>query len=69
MVKLLKAAIDYVKQRGGKIVEGYPTEPGTPQPDAFVYTGLASAFRKAGFVEALRRSKNRPIMRYVIDQA
>jgi GNAT superfamily N-acetyltransferase len=66
-VELLKAAVGYVKLRGGKIVEGYPTEPGTRLPDAFVYTGLASAFRKAGFMEALRRSKNRPIMRRVID--
>lgn len=67
-VQLLKAAVSHVKQRGGRIVEGYPTEPGTPLPDAFVYTGLASAFRKAGFDEALRRSKNRPIMRYLICQ-
>lgn len=67
-VQLLKAAVNHVKQRGGRIVEGYPTEPGAPLPDAFVYTGLASAFRKAGFEEALRRSKNRPIMRYLICQ-
>lgn len=28
------------------------------------WTGIASAFRKAGFKEALRRSETRPIMRY-----
>ena len=33
-------------------------------PDAFAYTGLASTFRKAGFVEvARRRSATRPFMR------
>lgn len=66
-VKLLEAAIDYVRKRGGKIVEGYPVEPkkGTTA-DAFAYTGLASAFRKAGFVEVLRRSPTRPIMRYYV---
>jgi GNAT superfamily N-acetyltransferase len=66
-VKLLEAAIDYVRKKGGKIVEGYPVEPKKGvTADAFAYTGLASAFRKAGFVEFLRRSPTRPIMRYYI---
>lgn len=80
-VELLKAAIAYVKKRGGKILEGYPVEPASAstssattagasakkmQPDTFMWTGLASAFRKAGFKEILRRSATRPIMRYYI---
>ena len=65
-VKLLKAAIDFVRQHGGRIVEGYPVEPKKDQPDAFVWTGLASAFVKAGFKEAARRSESRPIMRYQV---
>jgi GNAT superfamily N-acetyltransferase len=68
MVKLLQAAIDYVRQQGGHVVEGYPVEPKTdPMPAAFAYTGLASAFKKAGFVECLRRSETRPIMRFYIE--
>jgi GNAT superfamily N-acetyltransferase len=67
--KLLKAAVDYVQKQGGKIVEGYPVEPEKDKiPDAFAYTGLAPTFRKAGFVEVLRRSETRPIMRYVIKE-
>lgn len=67
--ELLKAAIDHVKKQGGKIMEGYPMEPRKGiMPDPFAYTGLVSAFLKAGFVEILRRSKTRPIMRYVITQ-
>ncbi len=62
-VALLKAVLDYVKDKSGKIVEGYPNELRSKLPDAFVYTGLASAFRKAGFTEVARRSKSRPIMR------
>ena len=31
--------------------------------DAFVWWGLSGAFKKAGFKEAARRSKTRPIMR------
>ena len=33
------------------------------QADAFIYTGIASTFAKAGFVEVARRSETRPIMR------
>jgi GNAT superfamily N-acetyltransferase len=66
-VKLLRAAIEYVKQQGGKIVEGYPVEPKKDRmPEVFAFTGLASAFKKAGFVECLRRSETRPIMRFYI---
>jgi len=68
-VSLLRAAIEYVKEQGGKIVEGYPVEPKKSYtPDAFAYTGLASAFRKVGFVEVLRRSETRPIMWYRIGE-
>ena len=65
-VRLLGAAVDYVRGQGGGIVEGYPVEPKKHwrPPDPFVYTGLASAFRKAGFVEVIRRSDTRPVMRY-----
>jgi GNAT superfamily N-acetyltransferase len=68
-VALLKAAAKHVKEHGGKIVEGYPVEPKKGYtPDPFVYTGLASAFRKAGFVEVIRHSETRPIMRYMIGE-
>ena len=66
-VELLKAAISFVRGRGGKIVEGYPVEPKKAvMPDLFAATGLVSAFRKAGFKECARRSDTRPIMRYEI---
>jgi GNAT superfamily N-acetyltransferase len=66
-VKLLKAAVDYVRSKGGAILEGYPVESKNGKmPSPFAYTGISSAFRKAGFCEVLRRSENRPIMRYPI---
>ena len=66
-VGLLKAVIDYVRKSGGAIVEGYPQEPRKVEmPDVFAWTGLASAFRQAGFEECLRRSPTRPIMRFEI---
>jgi GNAT superfamily N-acetyltransferase len=65
--QLLQAVVRHVKKQGGKIVEGYPVEPKKkPMPEVFAYTGLAAAFKKAGFKECLRRSETRPIMRYTI---
>lgn len=64
---LLKAAVDYAAKKGAKIVEGYPKEPKKGStPDVFAWTGFASTFRGAGFVEVARRSETRPIMRCVI---
>ena len=63
-VELLRAAARYVEGRGGRVVEGYPVEPRKQRmPDVFVWSGLASAYRQAGFVEVARRSPTRPIMR------
>jgi GNAT superfamily N-acetyltransferase len=62
---MLRAAAEYAHRRGARIVEGYPVEPKKEaMPDAFAWTGLASAYRQAGFVEVLRRSPTRPIMRH-----
>jgi GNAT superfamily N-acetyltransferase len=68
MVPFLRTAVDYAREHGAKIVEGYPVEPGKTLSGASGFTGVASAFRKAGFVEALRRAEHRPIMRYVIEE-
>jgi GNAT superfamily N-acetyltransferase len=64
---LVKAAVQYAAKRGAVAVEGYPSDPGKDLPDVFAYTGLVSAFRQAGFHEVARRSKGRPIMRYLIE--
>jgi GNAT superfamily N-acetyltransferase len=69
-VRLLRAAVEFVRGRGGRVVEGYPVEPAQESaPAAFVWTGLASAFLAAGFVEVARRSPTRPIMRRVLGPA
>ncbi len=62
-VKLLKAAVDFARQHGAPAVEGYPNDPKATMADAFAWTGIASAFERAGFQEVARRSPNRPIMR------
>lgn len=66
-VQLLKASIEYAKLQGAKIIEGYPIDSkGKKESDAFVYTGLISAFTKVGFKEIIRRSEKRPVMRYYV---
>jgi GNAT superfamily N-acetyltransferase len=63
-VAILEAAVEHVGRRGGEIVEGYPVEPRSGElAPAFAWTGIASAFLRAGFHESARRSPTRPIMR------
>lgn len=65
---LLQAAVDFARQQGAKIVEGYPSPARYGRlPDAFVYTGVESAFRQAGFREAVRRGTGRAIWRCYLE--
>ncbi|TAJ98230.1 MAG: N-acetyltransferase [Candidatus Manganitrophaceae bacterium] len=67
--RLLEAAVTYARENGADAVEGYPVEPKkASMPDPFAWIGIASAFRKAGFKEKLRRSETRPIMRYDLSE-
>jgi GNAT superfamily N-acetyltransferase len=62
--QLIEAATKLAKRQGAKLVEGYPQDlKGKRLPDAFVWTGLASAFVQSGFEEAARRSEQKPLMR------
>jgi len=61
---LLQTAAELAFSQGAAIVEGYPTDPGgKDMPAPFLWTGLPTAFAKAGFKEVARRSAARPIMR------
>jgi len=68
-VDLVKAAVKYAKTQKANIVEAYPydlTAKDAPLPDPFVWTGVIQIYSKAGFKEAARFSKTRPIMRKYI---
>ncbi len=66
-VALLRAAVELASNNGAKIVEGYPITPTMEKtPDPFVFMGVPSAFRAAGFKEVARRSETRPIMRFEV---
>jgi GNAT superfamily N-acetyltransferase len=67
--KMLEAAVDFARQNGARIVEGYPIEPKKDSaPDIYIFTGMVSTFLNAGFEEVARRSKTRPLMRYYIEE-
>ena len=65
--ELLKATLKYCKKKKIRILEAYPQEPYADNiPATFAWTGIPSAFEKAGFKVAARRSPKRPIMRYYL---
>jgi GNAT superfamily N-acetyltransferase len=72
MEAMIRGAVGYAKQHGAKIVEAYPTDliaagmQGKKLSGDQGYMGIASAFEKAGFVEASRPSETRVIMRKII---
>jgi len=68
MTELLRAAVAYAKEHGASIVEGYPVEPAERLSGYAGYKGVVSAFRKAGFIEVLRRPERQPIMRYLVGE-
>jgi GNAT superfamily N-acetyltransferase len=66
--QLLRAAVDFAATQGAKVVEGYPVDPTVEKmPDPFLWHGVSSAFKAAGFSEVVRRSTSRPIMRFEIE--
>lgn len=62
---LLRAAIDHARARGASVLEAYPYDPKADKVSSMsAFMGMASTFRRLGFVEVARRSETRPIMRY-----
>ena len=65
---LIRAAIDYVRERGGSIVEAYPTVLESKQaPPTSSFMGFQEVFARIGFEECARPSESKSIMRYRID--
>jgi GNAT superfamily N-acetyltransferase len=61
---LISAALRHAKGGGAKVLEAYPVD--VEQPDATQnrFTGIASAFERAGFQAIARPSPSRPVMRH-----
>ncbi len=62
--ELLEAAVEYARNQGAEVVEGYPMDPRKDHvPDFWSWMGFASMFEACGFEEVARRSETRPFMR------
>lgn len=68
MKALIQAAVDYVRELGGRTLEAYPTVPRTGKlPPASSYMGIPAAFERAGFVQVARPSQAKVVLRYEIE--
>ncbi len=69
-IALLRFASEYARSQGATMIEGYPVEPKSEKDmaPAFVWTGISTAFIRAGYKEVKRRSPTRPIMRLQLNQ-
>lgn len=64
MSALIESAIHFAKGSGAPALEAYPWDTKEKKPNATVYTGLATAFARAGFKVVARRAPHRPVMRH-----
>lgn len=63
MERLLGAAVEYARERGGSVIEAYPVEPGDEMKGYAGFQGVRSVFDRAGFEEIGRLANGRPHMR------
>lgn len=61
--KMLRAAVDFARSRGARLVEGYPVDIHGPTDPEGLFVGTSSMFADAGFREVARRKPTRPVMR------
>jgi GNAT superfamily N-acetyltransferase len=64
---LIKAAIDYAKKHGARIIEAYPVDVRAKSIEFERYVGLTTTYEKEGFKEVLRRSERKAIVRYYVE--
>lgn len=60
---LIHEAVRIAQSRGIRMLEAYPIDMDAPRGTTNPFTGVASSFRKAGFVEVARRPPARVVMR------
>ena len=60
---LTKAAVAFVREVGGEVVEVYPSDIDEKKADSTLYTGVASTFARLGFEVVQRRAPHKPMMR------
>lgn len=66
---LTRAAIAYVGERGGEILEVYPWDTNEKKATSTIYTGLASTFERLGFDVIQREAPHKPMMRLTVQRS
>jgi len=61
--RLLDAAIGWAREQGVRTLEAYPVDKPERSHDDFMFFGSRGLYERAGFVEVVRRSPTRVVMR------
>ncbi len=61
--RLLAAGIDHAREQGVRTLEAYPVDKPERSHDDFMFFGSRGLYENAGFVEVVRRSPTRVVMR------
>ena len=61
--RMLKAAQDYARSKGARLLEAYPVDKEEPSHPDFMFFGAKSMYDRAGFREVARRKPTRPVVR------
>ncbi|HTE65397.1 MAG TPA: GNAT family N-acetyltransferase [Candidatus Binatia bacterium] len=61
--RMLRAAVDYARSRGARLLEAYPVDKDKPSHPDFMFFGAKSMYDRAGFREVARRTPTRPVVR------
>ena len=61
--RMLRAAVDYARSRGARLLEAYPVDADKPRDPDSMFFGAKSMYDRVGFREVTRRRPTRPVVR------
>jgi GNAT superfamily N-acetyltransferase len=61
--RLLRAAVDYARSQGARLLEAYPVDKDERSHPDTMFFGAKSMYDRAGFEEVARRKPTRPVVR------
>ena len=61
--RMLRAAQEYARSNGARLLEAYPVDKDEPSHPDFMFFGAKSMYDRAGFREVARRKPTRPVVR------
>jgi GNAT superfamily N-acetyltransferase len=61
--RMLRAAVDYARSRGARMLEAYPVDSDERMHPDDMFFGAKSMYDRAGFREVARRRSTRPVVR------